>query len=176
MLCLDVTTSTSRDTSCWYEIVWIATTIKVRNLIIVIGEVVIHCPVEVLSVHCQPVETCFNTHIIHRTNVAHHLITEVRTCWYGCIVEQVAGLTIVPINATSEALLENTPVKSYVVRGSCLPLQVWIVCLWTSQRTITSDWIVRFITFIHFVYSKVIIVADTLLLTSHTPAETKFQV
>ena len=110
---------------------------KVKNLVAVVSEVVVQGPVPVLRTDHLPTDGRLNTHVAQRTDVLPCLVTECRESLCRSIVEQVFGLTIVPVNATSEALVKHTPVNTYIIGSGGLPLQLRSVVVRTIERTIT---------------------------------------
>ena len=160
----------NRSTILWY-------TIQVGNLVLVVSEVVCHGPEPVLGLDSTPGNSCFNTGILQGTDVLPCLVlvTCHRRKW--SIVQQIGSLSVVPIYATRQSLIQDTPVQTYVVGRGCFPLQVRTVVIWSVKFTLTSNWIETICTCADRIRWNPLIIADrTSLLTSLTITQTELQV
>ena len=120
---LSCNTSTTTDTTCWNEVALIVATYQLGNLVLIVGKVVVNGPVPILSLNRLSTDGNLDTLILHRSDVSHHGVLEVRTSSYVSAVQQVGSLTQISIDAESDSLIQNAEVQTDVISISCLPLQ-----------------------------------------------------
>ena len=102
---------------------------ELGDFVLVVGEVVADAPIPVLGADGLPVNRHLNTLVLHRTDVRPNTVVEVGTCGSITFVEQVGGLAVVQVDATRDALVEESPVETDVGRRGGLPLQVRVISL-----------------------------------------------
>ena len=152
---------------------------QLGNLVLVIGEVGGQLPLQVLCLDGTHGECSLDTLVLQRTDIAQHLVTEVRTCRNGGSVDQVGGLTIIVVYATADAVAEQGEVQTDVRSCGGLPLQVLVIGIGTVEQTAVveaNEGITSVHTGgVHVIGGKIIVVADAVLLTGLTPTETELQ-
>ena len=164
------------DTASGHEVVRIVAD-EFKNLVAVVGQVVVDGPQQVGGADGLPVQGHLDTGVAQRTDVLVECVAEVGHCREGSPVQQVGSLAIVPVDATTQALVHDTPVQTDVGGRCGLPLQLGVVNVGPSLGAVAADIIERTHAAVaHHVGSKVVVVADAFLLTGLTPTETQFQV
>ena len=150
---------------------------QVVNVVLIIGEVVGHLPVQVLGNDWADSSHDLDTGIVEFTNVAVHLCTEVGTCGNVDVVDQVCGLAVVPVSTEAEAVVQERDVETYIIGRRLLPRQLRIVNAGAYRLTIAEEGIVSVVV-VSRESGDVIEVANAskVLLTGLTISQTDFQV
>ena len=159
-----------------YIVVGVVATSQLSDLVVVVSEVVVQSPVPVLCINSNELDGSLETSVGHRTDVLCHLIAEV-----GCRgdinrIEQVGCLAIVPVEATADPAIEESPVKTQVVGCGLLPCQVGLESVRTGEIAVAHYIIVVLCARVHNVVGNVSVVGDTFLLTGHTPTSAELQI
>ena len=173
---LYIVTRTERCTTLSHIVVAIVATSELGDLVVVVGEVVVQSPVPVLCINSNELDGSLETSVGHRTDVLCHLIAEV-----GCRgdinrIEQVGCLAIVPVEATADPAIEESPVKTQVIGCGLLPCQVGLESVRTGEIAVAHYIIVVLCARVHNVVGNVSVVGDTFLLTGHTPTSAELQI
>ena len=154
----------------------VASAIELGDLVLVIAYVEAHVQYPVICLHWLAADGDFNTCVLQLTLVLQQGVVHVQTCWDGRGVEQVLGLTVVSVNAQSEAVLEHTEVDTHVVCCRCLPGEVLIVCQWlVHDAAQTCYWVVVVAVGTPLIYWGVVLLAGVLL-TCLSPSEAQLEV
>ena len=176
LLVFKVLIGTNLDASVGNRSTVAGSTRQVCNLIAVVSEVVIQRPVPVFRANDLPTDSGLNTHVAQRANVLPSLVAVCGKGFCRSKVEQVLSFTIVPVNATREALVKQTPVNTYII-GSCgLPFQFRSVVIGTIQSTVVCCRIESVLVDVLGIGWNPSVVIVHILLTSLTPAQTELQV
>ena len=149
---------------------------KVLHLHVLPGEVVAQVPLPVLGLDRSCIQGNLDTLAIYITYVGKDSLWEVGTCCCRNRSQQILGLAGIEIDGTTDTTIQESKVETEVPGGSCLPLQVWNVCLRTISCNILSVDECLGTCYTGCIDRKIVVVADTFLLTGYTIAGTELQV
>ena len=145
---------------------------QLRDFAVVPRDVVTDGPGEVLRLDGHGVDVEFHALVLHLAHVGGNLVGEVRAGGGADCVQQVFRLLHIELQATVDAVVQETVVHSHVVRVRLFPLQVGAVAVGFQQvRTVVLRIVVR----AEYILGQVHVVAYVLL-AGDTVTETEFQV
>ena len=166
---LNIATCTSTNTTCFHVVIVTTATNKFVDLVVVIGKVVCYLPTPIFCLDrtngCSKLETS----IVQRTNIAGHLIAEVRTCRNIYRVNQVFCLTIVPIEIELQTVVQESQVNTDIPRSCLFPCQIRVISIWTIGHTIIQANVVICMSQVRSISRDISIVTNSFLLTGNTP-------
>ena len=173
---LQVLVSTNSDIRVRHRCTVGRDTREVGNLVLVISKVVVNLPEPVLGLDGLDADGGFDTGILQRTDVLPCLVAECRHGHGGRIVQQVGGLAVVPVDAGRQTLVEEAQIKTYIISGGGLPLQVGCEVVGTVEHAGARDGIETVGACRHRVGGNPGVVVVHVLLSGLTPAEAELQV
>ena len=95
------------------------------HLILVMGDITVHVPFPVLIVYQHTANLQFHALVRYRADIAQDG-RETSYLLYGNIQQEVVGLLVVSIQRHCQTVLEEAGAQSYIIRGGCLPFQVFV--------------------------------------------------
>ncbi len=100
---------------------------KAGDFVLVVGNVEVAVPSEVLGNHGTGVDVEFKTGVLEVAEVDVTHVGEVRARRIVCPHEEVGGLTLIVLDATVDTVVEEREVKTEVPSGGFFPLEVGVV-------------------------------------------------